>query len=282
MKNLTVYNQDTLRFFDELLASMNRTAADPQYKDRIAVLRPAIGISYQSYEDRYATGQLVMSDAAGHVNPERSDLLRLYSFQRKILQDLRIQLTTSERNLLINTCQNCTINEINSFDHLLPKEEFPEFAVNPKNLFPSCTQCNSYKSVNWRAEGRPLFLNLYQDELPDEQYLFVNVTITDIIETHYSIGNPNQIGHDLFTCIASHYHRLHLLERFRLNSPGIISELINTVQAMAEDLDTEAMRTIIRGKANRDKLIFGANYWKSILYLELINGDSFFDFIAGL
>jgi hypothetical protein len=282
MKNLTVYNQDTLRFFDDLLSSMNRTAADPNYKDRIAVLRLAISASYQSYDDLYDTRQLVTSDAAGHVNPERSDLLKLYSFQRKILQNLKIQLTTSERNLLINTCQNCTINEINSFDHLLPKEEFPEFAVNPKNLFPSCTQCNSYKGVNLRADGRPLFLNLYQHQLPDEQYLFVNVTITNIIETDYSVNNPNHIDHDLFTCITSHYHRLHLLERFKLNSHGIISELISIVQEMAVSLDQEAIRTIIRGKANRDKLIFGANYWKSILYLELANSDDFFDYVANI
>lgn len=72
----------------------------------------------------------------------------------------------------MDTCQYCTLNSVNTLDHIIPKENYPEYAVHPKNLFPACSQCNSKKSNKWLDNNNNFeFINLYSHDLPNLQYL---------------------------------------------------------------------------------------------------------------
>lgn len=278
MKNLNTHTDPAIDFFDNVLAAKNRTDKDPTYNTRISLLRPNIEATYTLYDVAFATNNLVTMAAHGYIAPPKDDLLKMYSYKNKPFQKLKTAITTTAKNRIINTCQNCTINEINSFDHLLPKDEFPEFAVNPKNLFPSCTQCNGYKSTIWRYNGATLFLNLYLDILPIEQYLFVDVTVTDTIDAIFIVENRSNINPQTFALISSHYERLHLTDRFRLNRDDVVSELINTIKEMTLMLTEQQIREVLINKSNRDRQNLGSNYWKSILAIELINSHAFFEF----
>ena len=278
MKNLNAHIEPAIDFFDNVLAAKNRTENDPNYNARITLLRSNILATYTAYDDSFATDNLISMAAHGYIAPAKDDLLKMYAYKNKPFQKLKTAITTTAKNRIINTCQNCTINEINSFDHLLPKDEFPEFAVNPKNLFPSCTQCNGYKSTVWRHNGATLFLNLYLDTLPIEQYLFVEVTVTDTIDAIFVVENRNNINPQTFALISSHYRRLHLTDRFRLNKDDVVSELINTIKEMSLLLTEQQIREVLINKSNRDRQNLGNNHWKSILALELINSHVFFEF----
>jgi hypothetical protein len=278
MKNLNAHIAPAIDFFDNVLASKNKTENDPNYDARVKLLRPNILATYTLYDAAFAADNLIIMGANGYIAPPKNDLLKMYTYKNKTFQKLKTAITTTVRNRIINTCQNCTINEINSFDHLLPKDEFPEFAVNPKNLFPSCTQCNGYKSTVWRHNGTTLFLNLYLDILPLEQYLFVDITITDIVDAIFILDNRNNINPQTFALISSHYSRLHLTDRFRLNRDDVVSELINTIKEMSSMLTVQQIREVFINKSNRDKENLGRNYWKSILAIELVNSTSFFEF----
>ncbi|GEC80095.1 hypothetical protein [Flavobacterium aquatile] len=278
MKNLNAHIESAIDFFDNVLAAKNRTENDPTYNARVTLLRPNIITAYTLYDDAFAADNLVAMGAHGYAAPPKDDLLKMYKYKNKPFQKLKTAITTTARKRIINTCQNCTINEINSFDHLLPKDEFPEFAVNPKNLFPSCTQCNGYKNVVWRHNGSTLFLNLYLDILPIEQYLFVDVTITDTVDAIFVVDNRNNINLQTFDLVSSHYRRLHLTDRFRLNRDDVVSELINTIKEMILMLTEQQIREVLINKSNRDRLNLGSNYWKSILAIELINSHAFFEF----
>lgn len=278
MKNLNTHIEPAIDFFDNVLAAKNRTENDPTYNARVTLLRPNIVATYTLYDDAFAADNLIAMLAHGHIAVPKDDLLKMYAYKNKTFQKLKTAITTTARNRIINTCQNCTINEINSFDHLLPKDEFPEFAVNPKNLFPSCTQCNGYKSIVWRHNGATLFLNLYLDALPIEQYLFVDIVVTDTVDAIFVVENRNNINPQSFALISSHYRRLHLTDRFRLNRDDVVSELINTIKEMTLMLTEQQIREVLINKSNRDRQNLGSNYWKSILAIELINSHVFFEF----
>jgi hypothetical protein len=280
MRNLKPYDEDTISFFDEVVSARRNSVADPEFLTRIVTYRPGLILAYTAYDECCAAQSLMTARAVGHANPTKGDLLKLYSYKANVFKKLQLKLTTDENDRLLNTCQNCTINEINSFDHILPKDEFSEFAVNPKNLFPSCTQCNGYKSYVWQQGGIGLFLNLFLDILPQEQYLFANVIVGDEVQINYTIENRFGMDAGLFALIVSHYGRLHLPSRFSKNCDSIITELINSILSIKNELDKEKIKQVIIGKAERDLNKFGYNYWKAITVIALINSEDFYQFAS--
>ena len=279
MRNLKPYPDDTTDFFDNVVNARRMSKTDPAFLTRIATYRPGVIRAYTTYNTHFASNQLMSAVAVGHVNPIKADLIKLYRYRAKVFQELKIRMTTDENKRLVNTCQNCTINAINSFDHVLPKDEFPEFAVNPKNLFPSCTECNGYKSTNWKNGINPVFLNLVLDVLPDQQYLFVTaVVVGDDIELEYEVDNPNGIDPAVFTLIDSHYDNLYLTKRFTENSGDIITELINSILTFKTLLSEPEIRDVVIRKALRDLGKFGSNYWKALAVIALINSAAFYQY----
>ncbi len=276
MKNLQHYTDDAFEFHKEVLESKNKTKKDLTYKERIKSLEGVIKGQFLVYDKEFAQNELEHINCYGHTGDEKSDLLRLYSYKNSVIKRLKVKITTTDANRIINTCPNCTISEINSFDHYLPQGEFPEFVVNPKNLFPSCTVCNGHKNDVWMKDDKRLFLNLYLDPLPTEQYLFVSLNINDdVVTTTFYLQNNGNIADDIFEIIKTHYNRLHLLERFSININEIITSLESTITSFIDKLPLKDVRNSIIEKSNRDRIAFGYNFWKSILEIELVNNDEY-------
>jgi hypothetical protein len=281
MRNLKPYDGNSFEFHKNIIDRKRNTKEDATYKLRISALNGNVEDQYTLYDTHFGNDTLQNLTQFGYTGQEKNDLLALYSYKSKLLQDLKTKLTTTETNRIINACQNCTINEINSFDHFVPKDEFAEFSVNPKNLFPSCTMCNGYKAVAWRESGQRVFLNLYLDALPQEQYLFVDLDISgDDIKTNFRVANPNNIEPQLFRIIQNHYAKLRLCKRFTDNNDEVITALKNDVESHLDNLSVEVIQQTVIKRNQKNMLAFGHNYWKSILELALINSVAFWKIIA--
>jgi len=276
MRNLNVFTGDTSVFLDEVIATKRNSQKDPDYKQRITVLVPAIKSLYGVYETAYNTNNHVSLVPNGYTNQDKTDLLRLYTSGNSRLVKLKNSITTVFDNRAMNTCQYCTIAPVGSFDHIVPKDEFPEFSVNPKNLLPACATCNSCKIDNWRANNKTIFLNLYTDILPSERYLFVDLIVSpDYIEPTFELRNINNIDKDFFILLKSHYTKLHLPQRFKKESCKIISELTNLIKSSKNLLDQNQIIELVTNKIEEDKKVFGYNYFKSILEEELISNKDY-------
>lgn len=276
MKNVKCYSENAFDFHKEIIKRKRNSAADPDYKTRLAALDDDIELLYKVFDEKFKTNELQALTAHGYKGENHSDLLSLYAYKNKLIQKLKIKLTTTETNRIINTCQNCTINEINSFDHFIPKSEFSEFVVNPKNLFPSCTTCNSFKLTAWRKNGKRIFLNLYIDTLPQVQYLFVNIKVkSEKIETTFYVENRSGIDSDLFTLIDTHYNKLELCPRFSGNNDSVITPLKNTIESFVGKLQTSQIKKSVLETSKKNMLAFGNNYWKSVLEIALVNDKDF-------
>jgi len=276
MINLNHYQEGSFDYYENALIAKR----DQAYKDRMSLLREELFLLFSNYQSFFDSNSLEDLQAHGYVDPEKNDLESLYSFKSAIVQRLKSTLTTDSSNRILNTCQNCTINSINSFDHFLPKGEFPEFSMNPLNLFPSCTECNSKKGTQWKdIHGNRIFLNLYLDLLPNERYLKTNLTFDDdILRIDFSLLNPG-IDPILYKRISYHYSQLELAKRFRLESDKVVTELINTVKPVSHILTKDQIVLITLETERKNREAFGYNYWKSILKTDLIQRDEFFDLI---
>ncbi len=273
MRNLKPYNKDSFDTYNAILALKKNV----QLRGRLSVLDEVIRKQYKIYEDYFAKNTLERLVPLKIDQADKDSLLKLYEFKSKIIQEIKKDVTTTETNRIINTCQNCTINAINSFDHYLPKTNFVQFVVNPKNLFPSCTECNGYKGNFWKTDDKRLFLNLYLDILPEVQYLFAYVK-NNGAEVIFELKNTG-IDSGLFRIIESHYQRLHLLERFRINSSDVITEFINTISGYKQHLPMDVIVKITQDNEAKNQKSLGYNFWKTVLKLALLNNDEFLSYV---
>ncbi len=169
----------------------------------------------------------------------------------------------------------CTIDTIGSFDHILPKEEYAEFADHPKNLIPCCTTCNSKKNMYWKENDTFLFLNLYLDDIPKQQYLFLSVIQTESWPIlRFSIKNENGIDENFFKRISSHYTRLDLCRRFEEASGQYLSEIQDSIHTLKEMgiADDDIKKNII-GRCSKLELREGPNYWKVVLLKNIASNS---------
>ena len=275
MKNLKPYDLPSIGFYEELVLTKKNSVKNPDFKTRLVSYKANIGLNFTQYDKYYVDNNLTSMIPSDFNAQQKTDILSLYSYSNSAISKLKIKLTTSEYNRVENTCQNCTIGEVSSFDHYLPKDEFPEFSVHPKNLIPSCSKCNGKKSINWRNGLNSLFLNLYLDVLPDIQYLFVVVDQT--LDFTFIIENRNHINTDLFSIIESHFVKLDLTKRFKENSNKVVSELINSINSTKNKLPRAEIINSVIETENSNKVLYGSSYWQSVLKIALVQNNEFMD-----
>lgn len=278
MKNLNVFNGNTHDFLDDVVNSKRNTQDDPTYKERLAILTPNVKLCFNTFDIAHNANNHISLVPHGYVTPDKDDLLKLYNPKAKKLVTFKNTSTTILDNRASTVCQYCTINSANTLDHIVPKTEFAEFAVNPKNLLPACSECNGYKLDRFKNNNDRLFLNLYTDILPTIQYLFVDIQIINgLVEADYRLSNMNNINVQLFSIIESHYDKLYLFRRFKSKTNTIISEMINSITSAVGVLSKETFIKITLDKINKDKLLHGNNHYKLILEETLINNNAFID-----
>ena len=271
MKNSSPYSGDAFSFFKQVCSRKR----DQPLKDRLALMDPNIQLFYNQYDMAYMANSLEDLSPHGYIDPQKEDLETLYDYDSQTLSRLRTELTTTPFGRIVK-CQNCTINDANTFDHLIPKTEFVEFNVHPRNLFCSCGDCNSRKGSIWRNGGVRTTLNLYIDQIPNVQYLFVNTEISNTtIDIEFKVENNNGINPQLFALIEEHYRRLDLCRRFRESSETPITSLKNTLKPMLKLNNPLLARNLALESVHLERLSYGFNFWQSVLKHNLLMSDDF-------
>jgi len=275
MKNLVHYQGNCFDVHRSAIAAKE----DVLLRNSLLALNLTIQQCYQTYDDHFQANTLEQVAGNPVIAGQAESLLKLYEYKTKVIRDFRKALAESQERPVRYTCQSCGLEAIESLDHILPKTDFPEFVVNPYNLLPACSKCNGHKSFAWIENGRRLFLNLYTDQLPPSQYLFVNVFMNagDIDFEFYLNNHNGVIDANLFSLITSHFSRLHLFERLRLKSIGQLTELENSIRSRLDNLDLPSILAEVTACAEKNKQSYGANYYKSIMEIELASSQLFQD-----
>ncbi len=271
MRTLTPYSKDIFEFHKSVVSRKRKREGDPNYKVRLKDLLDDLESMFKDYKELVEEDNLESIIAHGYTGVSKLDLLSLYSYRSKLLIELKLLVTTiGERKF--NICQMCTVEPVRSFDHIVPKEEFPEFIVNPINLFPCCTTCNSKKGARWLEGKERLFLNLYYDNLPDLEY--INVSFKEYPVPEFSL-NEHMLDPNIFRLLQSHYKELDLFGRFRESSGEVIDPLITMASSMVPIMGIDEFRATIQESAKKMQSIYGLNHWKSKLQVAVASHDDF-------
>lgn len=274
MKNLAPYNDDCF----EVHKMAVKKKRDITLKNRLKAIEGLIETEYKTFDDKFSRNQLYILIPSKQLQSAKDDLLELYGYQTAVIRAVRGNIRNLQVKTIITTCQNCTIDTVNSLDHILPKSSFPEFVVNPRNLFPCCTSCNSFKLDSIAKGNKSEFLNLYLDSLPTVQYLFVDVLldVNGDLDFQYRLENVNNaIDSDLFSKISGHFKGLHLFDRMKLKSIEYISEIENKITSHRHRLQLSEIATDLIDAAYKDKIAYGSNHWRCILEIGLLTSSNF-------
>lgn len=276
MKKIKHYTGNSIDFYAAVLASKR----DDKLVSSLNTINGKMSQLYDIYDHSFTNTQLhsLIPDST-LTNAQRHHLASLYSFDAAPFRNLMNQLTTNEHGQVDKACPFCTINSSNTFDHILPQSVFHEYAVHPLNLIPCCSECNGHKGTEWTTGNALKFLNLYQDDLPNVQYLFVTLNVVDgVLKAEFNVQNTGNIDPALFERIKTTYTRMCLCTRFKERCYEELCELALTIQkylslGLSDSQIISVIKSDVEGLRNRK----GYNYWKGILKEACCNDPTAFE-----
>lgn len=280
--------QDREDSFSEYKAAVNRKNDDSNDKKDLLSIEKQMEDCYINYKQHFDSNNLEILKSTRVGQLHKDSLLGLYSSNAAIVKNFRMRYFAQNPQTYNNLCPYCTLSEANTTEHILPKEKYPEYAVDTLNLIPACSDCNSKKgdSIIDVVSGKKTTINYYTDKLPHEQYLYVDFEVSsNNIKAIYHLENhDNKINVEMYSLIERHFSKFDLLNRFNLKAIQEISELRNLY--VVEDFSNEAEYNAFAAKQIRkikmDMPQLGYNHWKVILYLSAATSDVFKKYILSL
>ena len=166
-----------------------RSAKTGRRKIRLAKIAPYVHARYCAY---YATATALQTLPKRRWSKKgREALIHCYEGSTQAWDAMREGFRNSLTPTAQAFCPYCMIREPESWDHFLPKEQFPEFAVLLSNLIYVCGPCNRKKGQYLVGQPRQV-LNPYFDAIPEDvALLYVDVTIVGgIPKLRFRIAPP--------------------------------------------------------------------------------------------
>ena len=177
-----------------------------------------------------------------------------------------------------NKCVFCSVTDVDSLDHLLPREVYPEFSVLALNLVPACSRCNRIKDREcFKATGNSL-MHPYFTEMPVDPLLFVEVSVRqNAITWNYFLRRDTAIDEEAFSTIENLFVVLRLAELYRRHSVGEMQDRLLSMSSIYESGGPELLQEYLAREAESAKAGHGENYWKTAFLRALAASREFYE-----
>lgn len=279
MINLSSDTEDSFDLYKKAVSSKH---SSPQ-KTELLSIEQQVKDRYEEYKRHYDSNTIEQLNPSDIGQDHKDVLSNLYSSDAAIIKHFRERFFKRNPQTYNNLCPYCSINEANTTDHILPKGQYPEYAIDTLNLIPACSNCNSLKGDDVVDDNdKKVIINFYKDILPQEQYLFVEFhKLQQGIEAKYYLHNNRNIDPDLYSLIERHFTKLGLIERFNDKAIQELSELVHLyqIESLNSEEEFKQFATKQLRKIDLDKKNFGYNHWRVILYQSAATSNVFKSYI---
>lgn len=253
-------------------------------KDSLLCIEEKVCKSYETYQAAFNDRCVHLLDKDDSYDANEKQLLKdLYGSKAKVVKDIRAWIDAHNKRTYLRKCPYCTLSRANTTEHILPKDDYPEYAINALNLLPCCSECNSAKGEQVRDDnGNPLIINFYYHHLPKVQYLFVRLfeDKNGCIDFEYYLDNSNHdVEESMFLLIQSHFTKLGLLEKFEEAAINNYTEIENELKNSASKYGIEKCLEDLRNNALEDAREYGPNHWKVVLKLALADSELYAEYL---
>lgn len=251
-------------------------------KDELLNIEPAMQQCYDNYKTHFHANNLEYILPAQVGQEHKEVLIDMYNSKSSLIKNFRKRFFEINRQTYNNLCPYCVVGEATTTEHILPKDIFPEFAINVLNLIPCCSQCNSLKGEEiLNTNNDKLILNLYTDILPKVQFLFIDITYNHNLNFNYRLSNVNNINNQLYNLIERHFTKLGLISRYKFKAIQLFAEIKNMYIAQhfsnVAEFDIFAQNQL--NAHNMNIRYYGINHWKMVLEHACASSPTFKQFI---
>jgi hypothetical protein len=271
MRTIPLLAVDATDVFDQI-ASAKR----PPQQGRMQAARAEVLAAYQNFD--FAAPEVGGLKVARLTEPQKEAMRHAYTVATKPMKVLRGNILN---RVCVARCPFCGIGESSTIDHYLPKEQYPEFSVFPRNLVPSCSVCNTLKlgRILDEATNARMFLHPCYDIIPDTPFLVVRARIkNDALILSYRLNRPAKMTLKNFRHLRSHFNVLNLADRYRLMSLEHLGGQYHALsRAYGLGKDAQRVSDKLLELANDFEKVSGPNYWLAKLYRALSDNDVFCD-----
>ncbi|WP_000608230.1 HNH endonuclease [Vibrio metoecus] len=200
-------------------------------------------------------------------------LKNCYDNDTNALKALKVKLVSNIKNqneFLLKRCPYCLAREPNTWDHYMPKSNFPEYSVFSANLIWVCEQCNKKKSDKL-VEGTKQAIHTYFDTIPNKNLLKCLVTVVNRTPIPYFyISNFERSP--AVESLIKHFEAFNLAELYRSEASTSISLILQELaNNFPNGITQEAMDDALGSKFSAIPISWGDNYWEAAL-LEGMRG----------
>lgn len=283
MINFTPYDGDPFILYKDAV-DRKRDVAD---KLKLQNIEEKVRLSYDSYQAAFIDKNVhALNKDNSYSLDEKGLLKKLYSSNHKVVRDIRSWIDNHNKRTYLRKCPYCTLSRANTTEHILPKDDYPEYAIDALNLLPCCSECNSAKGSKVRDEnGNPLIINFYYNKLPETQYLYVRLLEDEkgYIDFEYYLDNPDhQLEEPMFQLIKSHFEKLGLIEKYEEEAIANYVEIENSLKSSASECGVKKCLNDLRSNTLEDAREYGRNHWKVILKLALADSEWYAKYLEKL
>jgi hypothetical protein len=246
-------------------------------RGRLHWLRRRIHNDFASFAAHAADVTRLVPSA--YTDREKADLLHCYEPPVLRLSELVAAIRDAQPTEVRFKCPYCWVNSPDPFDHYLPKETFPAFAVHAFNILPICTKCNEIKGHRYLIDGRKKFIDLYRDGLPEGRYLCVTLNVIDgVPRSRFHLHRPAAFTDEQYRLLTSHFNGLGLLQRFSERSVEIFTESRRTVRTHLLTQTRDEIKKHFRDEAVSLFNQMHPNYWVALVHEAISASDPLIDF----
>ncbi|WMX58624.1 hypothetical protein [Peribacillus sp. R9-11] len=274
MKNLKPIDKNPIKVFEGISSKCHGQKRGDLLSEKSNILS-----RYKYYAENKTNLTNVNMQEYSQKQDLKKYLLECYG-DNVTLDKLKVDIKNAQEMHYKAICPYCGINSSGTFDHYLPKEDYPDFAVLSMNLIPCCEKCNSIKGERWKDNNALLFINYYYHIMTNEKYLFANLSYlesTNVPTVTYQIKKNSGIEASMFNCIISHYTKLKLCSRFEEHANDKVSELYDEINLAYEEGESlEQQKKDLERAYKVKKKRKGRNDWEVALLETIINFDEFF------
>ena len=178
---------------------------------------------------------------------------------------------------LTNACPYCGFGEPTELDHYLPKSEFEELAIYPRNLIPSCSACNKAKgAIVPGKEPDASLIHAYFQELPNVKFMRADVSFAaNTLNVTFRIKGET-LNPQLAAMLEFQLKRFKLSERYDQQLNKFLSEQRTGFRLFKRRglSHSHVVEYLLESEKDMAE-IFGINDWRPVLMEGLAANKEF-------
>jgi hypothetical protein len=170
-------------------------------------------------------------------------------------------------------CPLCGARDVKTLDHYLSQSEFPELAVFPANLVPSCSDCNKIKQAHTPRGHADQTFHPYFDDWGTHRILQATIDVSNTVIVSFSIEQVAGVPAVRTARARRHFELLGLGSLYAGNAAVELVECKDTFRRNFA-VGAKILRSELRHTA-RSRQRGNLNAWRAALYWGLAASDDF-------